>query len=133
MNLTREEEAIRIDVLWDSLADFSVEAVEFAFRKAMRELSFFPKPVELINFILEENKRVYLEATAKENPLLDWVHPTREEASELVKKYFGPLHDRWEKEDAERQEKRRVEFEEKRRKLKKQARIFFPRKEGEKT
>ena len=38
------------DIYWKSLKDFSDESCENAFKRAIAELKFFPKPAELIEF-----------------------------------------------------------------------------------
>ena len=123
LNLTTKEEVIRMDVFWEALLPYSIEHVEFAFRRAEKELTFFPKPAEIISFILENQKQGYLEGKVKENTLIEWMLPT-EEGREKAIKLIDDLKAKWGKEDEERETKGKIEFEKKREKLKKQAKLY---------
>ncbi|MCL6578011.1 MAG: hypothetical protein K6T73_01310 [Candidatus Bathyarchaeota archaeon] len=54
INLTDNEKALRADVFWEELEIYDIDKVEKAFKRARRELIFFPKPSEIISFIIED-------------------------------------------------------------------------------
>lgn len=118
MNLTAEEEAIRIQVFWEELEKYCIEAVEEAFKWARGKLSFFPKPVEIIDHIHEQAHKKYLKKEEQEK--IEWMPPT-EEGKRLAKKLSDELFARWEKEEAEAERIRQENFEKRRTILKKQA------------
>jgi hypothetical protein len=52
----REPNEFMIEAYWRALAAFSAEQIETAFSRAIGQLRFFPKPVELLEFITGGNK-----------------------------------------------------------------------------
>jgi hypothetical protein len=69
INLTQEEEAIRTDVFWEELQFYSIESVENAFQRARGELSFFPKPVEIIERIHQPKNERWSQRKKEGGPL----------------------------------------------------------------
>lgn len=120
VTLSREEEAIRIDVFWEELHGYPIEQVEEAFRWARGSLAFFPKPVELTDHIAEEAKLKYLRSQPKK---IEWMEPS-EEGELLAHKTVSELFGRWKKEDEQRERDRAERFEKNRENLKKQTRLL---------
>lgn len=121
MNLSLEEEAIRVDVFWEELESYSIEQVEEAFQWARGSLGFFPKPIEITKHINEE---AYLKYQTNHKPeQIEWMEPT-EKGKELALKMFSELKDKWNKEDREVKKKRDQLFEQRKKKLKKQAKFL---------
>ena len=59
MNLNDKDEALRGEVYWEEFKAIPIEGFEFAVNKAINSLSFFPKPIELREFIWERNEIEY--------------------------------------------------------------------------
>ena len=92
-NLNDKDEALRAEVYWEEFSTTSIQAFEKAANKAMSEYTFFPKPVELHQFIRFEANKKYLESQKIEpDHQLEWMIPT-EEGKALAKKYLGQIFD----------------------------------------
>lgn len=115
MNLSEADIALRADVFWEELEQYSIEQVEEAFKWARGSLHFFPKPVEIIEHIHEQIPRPkeigYMEPTSK--------------GREVALKMINELKERWAQEDAEEKRKRDIRFEERKQELKKQNRLLL--------
>jgi hypothetical protein len=93
MNLNHEEQALRDQVFWELLENYSIEIVEMAFERARNELGFFPKPAEIIEFIRFEGENKYLQGQSVEpDHQLEWMYPT-EEGKALAKEYLTNIFD----------------------------------------
>lgn len=119
--LTPKEEAVRIDVFWEELKNYSFETIETAFKKVFKNLKWFPAPVEIIEYIDSANQeneyQKYLEWSTKENrklfKMIEFKNPSIDEIKKLVKKIcdaIGEKSNPMPKLDGRRAE----EFEEKR-------------------
>jgi len=71
MNLSLEEEAIRVDVFWEELETFPIKEIEEAFKWARGNLNFFPKPVEILDQIRLNIK--YLSGSKQTDSTPDWI------------------------------------------------------------
>ncbi len=120
-NLTIHEEALRIDVFWEALKNYSLERVVDAFNRAFKEFRWFPKPVEIIDFI--ENENNYKLETFDVDYQIEWQEPT-EEGRRIAREMIQGLTKKWEDEDKIRIKERIKVFEKNREKLKKQARLL---------
>jgi hypothetical protein len=116
MNLSPEEEAIRIDVFWEELQQYSIEELEESFQWARRHLDFFPKPIDIIGYIQREGN-------IQKREEIEWMEPTKK-GREAALKIFKELRERWDKEDKEVKKKRDDLFEDRRKELKKQAKLL---------
>lgn len=124
INLDPKEQALRDEVFWEELESYPIEKIEKAFRRARRELKFFPKPAEIIGFILEEDEMKFQQRQVVSGDYqLAWMSPTKE-GKEMAAKMIQELQDRWEKEDREKKREKDKEFEESRKRLKKQAKLI---------
>lgn len=119
INLSDEEEAIRVDAFWEELQGYSIELVEEVFRWARGSLVFFPKPVELTDHLAQEARLRY-QSKREELESIEWMEPT-EQGRALAVKIMSDLKEKWKKEDLEIEAKRGVAFEKNREKLRKQA------------
>lgn len=116
--LTLEEEALRIDVFWEALKQFSMAGVAEAFQRALAELKWFPAPADIVSLIEER--------TAKP-PLLEWAAPTeegRQRARQLLREIVTRMEKEIEDEDRKREERRGAEYQKAHAALKKQAKLF---------
>ena len=86
--LTPDEEAIRSEVFWEALKEYSIEQVERGAYRALKELRYFPSPVELIDCCREEANRMYLERLPRNVPLLEERKMTHEEAKAALDNIF---------------------------------------------
>jgi hypothetical protein len=120
MNLSPEEEAIRIDVFWEELQSYPIDQVEEGFLWARGSLTFFPKPVEIIDHIGKEAQRRFELHGPKQ---IEWMAPT-EEGKAAAMKAITQMRERWDKEDQEAKKKRDRLFEQRRKELKKQAKLL---------
>ncbi len=118
-NLTEAEKTIRTEVFWEVLEPYSITVVEKAISRATRELSFFPAPAGIIDFIEEEI------GYPPSLPLLTWEDqlPT-EEGRKKARELLRSLNERWKREDEENERKRVIEFEKSRQRLLKQKKLF---------
>jgi hypothetical protein len=116
MNLSPEEEAIRVDVFWKELQVYQVDKVEKAFEIASKRLKFFPTLSDILDFLSEEDE------FKEDQELLEW--KPSEEGKEKARELLRNLKERWKREDEEREKKRAVEFEKSRKKLQAQAKLI---------
>jgi len=98
--------------------------VEDALAWARRSLVYFPKPVELIEWIKEEKRSRY----NREHPLYDtkaieWKEPT-EDGRRIALQVIKELYEKWEKKEKAEVAEREGLFHKKRDELKKQARLM---------
>jgi hypothetical protein len=79
MTLTIEEEALRIDVFWETLKQHSIESVSSAFTEAFRKLKWFPSPADIKELItvIEYPKINDLQQ-------LEYKPPSKERAKEIL-------------------------------------------------
>jgi len=92
-NLNEKDEALRAEVYWEEFFPTSIEAFEGAVNKAMSECTFFPKPVELHEFIRFEANNKYLDSQRIEpDHQIEWMEPTKE-GKALAKQYLSKIFD----------------------------------------
>ena len=124
MNLNDKDEALRGEVYWEEFKATSIEGFELAVSKAINSLSFFPKPIELQEFIWERNEIEYRQKSSdgrliEYKEYEDLVSPQRaKEILSEIQKMIG-LKDEKLKPSLEGKEAR--EFEEKRKIAKEKA------------
>lgn len=122
-NLNDKDEALRAEVYWEEFLETSIEHFEKAVNKAMAECTFFPKPVELYEFITFEANIKYLQSQKVEpDHQLEWMEPTQE-GKTLAKQYLANIFDVIEKDIMKPKLKRKdaKEFEDKRKIAKEKA------------
>lgn len=119
--LKPEEETIRLAVFWETLKDYPIESVEAAFERAFRELKWFPRPADIIEFIQEYENENYQKES--EYLKIEWMEPT-EEGREMAKKFLNELMEKLEEKERKADRERVINFEKRREELKKQAKLL---------
>ncbi|MEM5872111.1 MAG: hypothetical protein QW051_04525 [Candidatus Aenigmatarchaeota archaeon] len=119
-NLTPEQGKIYLEYL----QGFGIEEIEKAIDRAIRELKFFPKISELIEFIEEENQ--YL-SNYEIKQLLWYSEIDNEitpEGQKRIEECIKQIWSKWNEEEAKKEEERKLNFEKRREELKKQFKII---------
>ncbi len=65
-NLSDKDEVLRGEVYWEEFKNSSIESFEKGINEAISSCNFFPKPIELREFIDEFNRIKYLESIPHE-------------------------------------------------------------------
>lgn len=118
-SLSPEESALRTDVFWEGLEGFSISEVEKALKRARAELKFFPRPIEIVNFILEDAEVNFISGVSQ----IEY-HPkliSTEEAKEIIKR----LNDHWAEEEQQWAQEKEERFQKNKENLKKQAKLLL--------
>lgn len=131
MKLTEDEEALRTDVYWEHLSEYSIEAVVKAMSRAINECRWFPTVSELIDFISEEAESVRTKSIQSSSARLLESKTEAYASREDSLRFFRELNMRLEARTKELNKKRAEEFEEKRRAAKKQAELLLAGEGGE--
>jgi hypothetical protein len=81
-----------MEIYWQALAPYSDEQCRVAFNRAAKECRFFPKPVELIEFIEGSKKDLGFEVRAQ---IESWLYsngpyPHDPIAQQVIRSYGGP-------------------------------------------
>lgn len=118
--MTREEEALRIDVFWEALKRYSLELVREAFEDAYRNLKWFPRPAEIIEIIEVLKPRERQEPTKEQ---IEWQEPT-EEGRAIAKKMLQDVMNRIDEKIAEEERQRAERWIKNREALKKQVKMI---------
>ena len=123
MNLNDKDEALRGEVYWEEFKNIDIDKFEYAIGKAINSLSFFPKPIELHEFIWEKNEIEYREKNRGDlieyKECEDFVSPER--GKEILYAIQKIMISKAEKLKPSLEGKEAKEFEEKRKKAKKLA------------
>lgn len=95
VNLTPEEEALRMEVYWENLESFRIDLVSDAVNRALRENQFFPKVSQLRSLVMEEMDRHYLEDRKERWPEIEYHEPfvSRERAIEMIQEIRKRMED----------------------------------------
>ena len=122
--LNPEEQALRNDVFWEEMEQYSIDDVEESFKWARGEFEFFPTPSSLIEHIKENKNQEYLSyKTIEQQNLIPWKEPTRE-GKDYATQLMKELREKWNQEDKKAEEERKQRFENRRVELQKQARLL---------
>lgn len=112
-NLSKEDSLARDLVFWEVLENYSIESVEEAFWWALRNLSFFPTPKDIINHIEGSGE-------LEKFPEISWQGPT-EEGKQMARECLTFVLNKIEEREKKENEARAKRFEERRAFLKNQA------------
>lgn len=110
-----------MDVFWEALKEYHLEAILKAFTEALETLKWFPRPVEIID-IIQTNARISYHPT-EETSQIEILQPT-EEGKKKAKDWLKWLYDSWDEKDRLRMLERDKTFEQNRQHLRKQARLI---------
>lgn len=119
-NLADKDEALRTDIYWEEFQTININEFESAVNEAIKSLSFFPKPIELYNFIRQNAELKYTQNQLeyKEEPI------SPERAKQILSEIQKIIGSKEENLKPFLEREKAKEFEEKREKLKKQIKRF---------
>jgi len=120
-NLDPKEKALRIQVFWETFEHHKIENMEEAFKWARENLKYFPTPKELIDHMVTEGNRKYLESNNKEIQIA-W-KPT-EGGKAIAQGLVKAMVDKFELQEVNFRKERESKFEQRRDELKKQAKLL---------
>ena len=126
MNLNDKDEALRGEVYWEEFRNMDIDKFEYAIGRAIKSLSFFPKPIELHESIWERNEIEYRQKNKvdliEHKECEDFVSPER--AREILSEIKKIIGSKDEKLKPYLEGKEAKEFEEKRKKAKEKVKLL---------